>query len=133
LAQTEKLHKKTAPNVNNDLDQIALIVDSIQDIKGKKIIHLDLRKIEDRPTDHFIICEGDSSTQVRAIAENIKKRVKEELSIFPFKSEGILGAKWILVDYFDIVVHIFYRDTRTYYDIEDLWGDADLKEYEDVV
>ncbi len=111
---------------------LSTIIDSIQDIKGKNIVKLDLTGLEDRPADYFIICEGDSTTQVRAIAENVKKRLKEDLTTEPFKMEGLLGAKWILVDYFDTVVHVFYRETRPYYDLEDLWGDANFTSYEDV-
>ena len=93
---------------------IPTIIDSIQDIKGKNIVKLDLTKLEDRPTDYFIVCEGDSSTQVRAIAENIKKRLREELEIKPMRSEGVDGAKWVLVDYFDVIIHVFYPETVSY-------------------
>ncbi len=111
---------------------IPTIIDSIQDIKGKKIIKLDLTNLEDRPTDYFIICQGDSSTQVKSIAQNIQLRLKDELDIRPLRSEGIAGAKWILVDYFDVIVHVFYPETREFYDLEDLWGDAEKTTYEDI-
>jgi len=108
------------------------IVDSIQDIKGKKIITLDLRKIEEAPTDYFIICEGESTTQIKAISDSIHKKVFEELGIKSNHREGINESKWILVDYFDTIVHVFYPETRKYYDLEDLWSDAEVKHYEDV-
>lgn len=111
---------------------IPTIIDSIQDIKGKNIVKLDLRKLEDRPTDYFIVCEADSSTQVKAIANNIKVRLKDEIGEAPIRSEGIEGAKWILVDYFDVIIHVFYRETREYYDLEDLWGDAEFTNYENL-
>ncbi len=113
-------------------DFIPTIIDSIQDIKGKNIVKLDLRKLDDRPTDYFIVCEADSSTQVKAIANNIKVRLKDEIGEAPIRSEGIEGAKWILVDYFDVIIHVFYRETREYYDLEDLWGDAEFTNYENI-
>lgn len=107
-----------------------LIIDSIQDIKGKKIVKLDLRHLADAPTDYFIICEGDSNTQVRAISDNIQKRIKAETKLLPNHTEGEKGALWICMDYFDTVIHIFYRETRSFYELEDLWSDAKFSEYE---
>lgn len=107
-----------------------LIVDSLQDIKGKQIVKLDLRRLHDAPTDFFIICEGDSTTQVRALAAHVEKRLKENLGIFPNHVEGEKNATWVCLDYFNTVVHVFYRETRKFYELEDLWGDARLTEYE---
>ncbi len=109
-----------------------VIIDSIQDIKGKNILKLDLRHIDDAPTDFFIICEGDSVTQVNAIAGNISRRVKDECGIRHSRLEGMANAKWVLVDYFDIVVHVFYPETRKYYELEDLWLDAKSTEYQNL-
>lgn len=109
-----------------------LIVDSIQDIKGKKIVKLDLRKLDDSPTDFFIICEGDSTTQVKAISDNVYKRVKLEGNSLPVHFEGQQNSQWILLDYFTTVVHVFYKDTRAFYELEDLWGDGISSEYEDL-
>ena len=108
-----------------------IIVDSIQDIKGKNILLLDLRNIEEAPTDYFIICEGDSTVQIKAISDKIHKRVSDELRLKPNHREGLREAKWILVDYFDTIVHIFYPETRKYYNLEDLWGDAITKSFKD--
>ncbi len=109
-----------------------LIIDAIQDIKGKKIVKLDLRHIEDAPTDFFIICQGDSTTQIKALANNIDKRVKEEMMTKASHIEGLMGAKWILVDFFTTVVHVFYQETRDFYDLEDLWSDAHAIYYDDI-
>lgn len=109
-----------------------LIIDSIQDIKGKNLVKLDLRKLDGAPADIFIICEGDSSTQIKAIAENIHKRVREELAMMPSSREGMANANWILVDYFDIIVHVFYPETRKFYELEELWGDAEFTEYQNL-
>jgi len=109
-----------------------LIIDAIQDIKGKNIVQLDLRSLDDAPADFFIICEGDSSTQVKAISENIGRKIKEKTGLHPNHTEGMEGAKWILVDYFDTVVHVFYPETRAFYEIEELWGDAQITQYENI-
>lgn len=109
-----------------------VIIDSIQDIKGKNITKIDLRAIDDSPTDFFVICDGESSTQIRAIATNIQKRVKTELKTSPSRKEGETDARWQLLDYFDIVVHIFYPETRAYYDLEDLWSDGAFTTYENI-
>jgi len=109
-----------------------LIIDSIQDIKGKNILKLDMRELYDAPTDFFIICEGDSNIQVRAIAENIRKRLKEEGGQSPFHVEGARNARWICMDYFNTVVHVFYKETRAFYELEDLWSDAKFTEYDNL-
>ena len=109
-----------------------LIIDSIQDIKGKKIVKVDLRDLDETPTDFFIICEGDSNTQVKAIAENIRKRIKEEFGIIPAHVEGLQAAMWVLVDYFNIVIHIFHPEKRAFYDLENLWSDARFTEYDSI-
>jgi ribosome-associated protein len=109
-----------------------LIVDAIQDIKGKKIVKLDLRHIHDAPADFFIICQGDSTTQIKAIATNIDKRMRDELQSKASHIEGLVGAKWILVDFFHTVVHVFYHETRDFYNLEDLWSDAHATFYEDL-
>ena len=109
-----------------------LIVDAIRDIKGKNIIKLDLTKIEDAPADYFIVCEGESTVQVSSIAQNIKKRVKEEAGNNRGNIEGLSDSTWVLIDYFDTVVHVFHPETRRFYDIEDLWSDAHFVEYQDI-
>ncbi len=107
-----------------------LILDSIQDIKGKKIVKLDLRKLDDTPTDFFIICEGESNTQVKSIAQNVRKRVKEETGMLPAHMEGLDAGVWVLVDFFNVVVHVFHPEKRAFYDLENLWSDAAFTEYD---
>lgn len=109
-----------------------LIIDAIQDIKGKNIIKLDLSELHDAPTNTFVICEGESTTQVKAISENIKLRLKKELGEFPVNSEGQESSTWICIDYFTTVVHVFYPDTRKFYELEELWSDARFTEYQDL-
>jgi ribosome-associated protein len=108
------------------------IVEGIRDLKGKKIVQLDLRNLDDAPADFFIICEGDSNTHVRAISDSIYKKVQEELFTMPSHMEGSSNARWVLLDYFDTIVHVFYPETREFYDIEHLWSDAAVTEFEEV-
>ena len=109
-----------------------LIIDCITDIKGKKIVLLNLKALDDAPADYFIVCEGDSTTQVRAIAGNIERRLRDEVKLRPGHVEGTQHAKWVCMDYFDTVVHIFYPETRRFYDLEQLWSDAERIEYQDI-
>ena len=118
-----KIHSAT-----DDLND--LVIDCITDIKGKHIVKLDLRALNDAPTEYFLICEGESSTQIRSIAENIHARVKEETGLRPAHLEGLHNAKWVCLDYFSTVVHIFHWETREFYGLEDLWSDAKITEYE---
>lgn len=122
--------KKEAPVDISALNE--LIIDSIQDIKGKNIIKLDLRNLDEAPSDFFIICEGDSSTQISAIAGNIHKRTKEEMGQRPTHREGLNSSTWVLVDYFNTIVHIFHSEAREFYSIEELWGDAEFTEYQNL-
>ena len=117
----KNLQEKTAQQEKHlSTTQITeLIVDSIQDIKGKNIVSLDIRELDDAPTDYFIICEGDSSTQISAIANNSVKRLKEEAGLRPSHVEGKQSGTWVLVDYFDVIVHVFYPETRRFYEIEE--------------
>lgn len=119
----QQIHRST-----DDLND--LIIDSITDIKGKHIVKLDLRELDDAPADFFIICEGESNTQIRSIADNVHVRVKAEDGVFPAKGpEGLQNARWVCLDYITTVVHIFHRETREFYALEDLWSDAKIVEY----
>jgi ribosome-associated protein len=109
-----------------------IIVDSIRDIKGKNIIKMDLRHIPGSAADFFIICEGDSSVQVSSIAGNVYKRMKNEMSSLPISYEGKNNSTWVLVDYFTTVVHVFYKDTRKFYNLESLWNDAKVETYSEI-
>jgi len=125
------LNKKSAVSVKGlSPDSINdLIIESISDIKGQNIIKIDLRTLDDAPTDYFIICEGSSNIQVSAIADRIQERTKKEAAVIPGHVEGNKNNTWILLDYFDTVVHVFYQETRSFYDLEDLWSDGAVTEY----
>lgn len=103
---------------------IASILAGIEDVKGQNINILDLREIENMVCDYFVICEGTSNTQVNAIVNAVQKKVSKELKDKPWHVEGQDNAEWILIDYVNVVVHVFQKHIREYYDIESLWGDA---------
>lgn len=107
------------------------IVEAIQDTKGEDIKIFDLSKIENSVAETFIICSGNSNTQVNAIAGNIEKKVRNEVKERPWHVEGTDNAMWILMDYVSVVVHVFQRQIRDYYEIEELWGDAKITTIED--
>ena len=107
---------------------IAVILNGIEDVKGQDINILDLREIENTVCDYFIICEGTSNTQVNAIVNSIQKKVSKETKDKPWHIEGSDNAEWILMDYVNVVVHVFQKHIREYYDIESLWGDAKTTE-----
>lgn len=110
-----------------NIDQlITVIIKGIEEIKGDDIQLFDLREIENTVTDYFIICTGNSNTQVSAISGSIQKMVSKELKDKPWHIEGEANAEWILMDYVNVVVHVFQKQTREFYDIESLWGDAKI-------
>ena len=110
-----------------------LIIDAVQDIKAKSVVKLDLRQLEDAPADFFIVCTGESNVQVRSIANHVHTRLKKELGTLPKNLEGTTESRWVLVDYFWTVVHVFHPESREFYELEELWSDAIVTEYEDVV
>ena len=105
---------------------LANIIKGIEDVKGNDIDILDLRDIETAVCDYFIICNGSSNTQVNAIVNSIQKLVSKELKDKPWHVEGTDNAEWVLMDYVSIVVHVFQKQIREYYNIEGLWGDAKI-------
>ena len=110
---------------NKGTDQlITQIISGIGEVKGQDIEILDLREIENTVCDYFIICNGTSNTQVNAIVNSIQKTVSKSLQEKPWHVEGSNNAEWVLLDYVHIVVHVFQKHIREFYDIEGLWGDA---------
>ena len=103
---------------------ITQILKGIDEVKGQDVEILDLRDLENTVCDYFIICNGTSNTQVNAIVNSIQKTVSKALKDKPWHVEGSDNAEWILIDYVHVVVHVFQKHIREYYDIEGLWGDA---------
>ena len=106
-----------------------LAIFGIQEKKGNDIVRLDLRNIFSSVSDYFVICHADSTTQVKAIANSVEDEIFKATQQEPWSKEGLEYGEWILLDYIDVVVHIFRTDKREFYGVEDLWGDAEIKFY----
>ncbi|HTA28244.1 MAG TPA: ribosome silencing factor [Bacteroidia bacterium] len=104
------------------------VIRGMADKNGKNIVCLNMEKVENNICDFFVICEGASSVQVNAIAEAVEEAVYKLTGKYAYHSEGQHNAEWILQDYIDVVVHIFQPDVRSFYNLEGLWGDAELEE-----
>lgn len=105
------------------------IIHGIQEKKGKGIISLNMTNLDNSVSNYFVICHGNTKIQVEAIAGAVEEIVKKKLGDKPWHKEGFENAEWILLDYVDVVVHIFQESTRTFYNLEKLWADAEIKEY----
>ena len=103
---------------------ISNIVYGIENVKGSDVSILDLRDIENTVCSYFVVCTGSSNTHVSAIVSAIKKTVSKELKEKPYHTEGNENSEWVLIDYINVVVHVFQKQIREYYNIEELWGDA---------
>ncbi len=108
-----------------------IIIHGIQEKKGKNIVLMDMRKLPNAVTEIMIIATGDSNSQVSAIADSVEKEVKKALDEYPWHTEGYENAIWILLDYVNVVLHVFQPEARDYYQLEKLWADAELKWYND--
>ena len=117
--------KKTVGRKSDVL--VKIIIDSIKQHKGKEVVSLDLRKIETAVCDFFIICHGTSNTHIASITENLRKDISKQMREKPWHTEGETNKEWILMDYFNVVVHIFNKEKRNFYKLENLWADANIK------
>ena len=115
-----------------DVSDILLetIIEGIREVKGIDTSILDLKKIETAVCKYFVICSGTSNTHVSSIADSVKKNVSKEVQEKPWHIEGLNTSEWVLIDYSDIVVHVFQEETREFYRLEDLWGDAEIRTIE---
>jgi ribosome-associated protein len=114
---------------NNGVELNNLIVEGIRQRKGKNIVCLDFTGIHNAFCKFFIICHGTSRTQVEAIADSVDEKVKRTLGVDPWHTEGYENAEWILLDYIDVVVHVFQEKTRKFYRLEELWADAQVTQF----
>lgn len=121
--------KKPATRLTRNSKLFKTILKAIKDKKGEEIVSLDLRKIDEAVADFFILCEAKSHIQIKAIADNIQEMVREECDEKPYHAEN--GDQWTLVDYVNVVVHIFQHEQRNFYDLESLWEDAERMEHKD--
>ena len=107
---------------------VKTITEGIQEKKGKNIVVADLTEIEDTICKYFVICEGNTPTQLAAITESVYDYVRKETGEKPFGVDGLRNSQWVALDYSDVLVHIFLPETREFYNLENLWADAKLTE-----
>ena len=115
-----KKNKSTA----TDETLVNTVVEAMQDIKGHNIVKIDLRDVKSSMCDYFVICDAESNTQVNALADNIEKLTYTNLQHPPHHVEGRENAEWVLLDYFSVIVHVFQKEQRAFYKLEDLWSDG---------
>ena len=104
------------------------IIEGMQNNKAQDITILDLRELDSAVCEFFVVCSGESSTQVDGIANSVQRNTRKELKEKPWRTEGKSNSEWILLDYVNVVVHVFYRERREFYNLEDLWADAKMIE-----
>lgn len=104
---------------------VAIVVEAMDSVKGKEIVTLDLRETGTAVTDYFVICHANSKVQVEAIADKVINEVRDKVGVKPYHIEGKDNTEWILIDFVDVVVHVFLQSARSYYQIEALWADAE--------
>jgi len=121
--------KKSLTRLTRNSKLFKTIIHAILEKKGEQIVSLDLKKIPEAVADYFIICQASNPNQLRAIADNIEKEVKDACDDTPFKHEGKQGEQWILIDYVNIVIHIMLPEPRKFYQLEELWSDAPSMEH----
>lgn len=112
--------------INNE-QIVSNIVEGIQERKGKEIVVVNMTKLKESPCNYFVICEGDSNVHVNSVALSVKDYVNDKIHVKPYAADGFDNAEWIALDYGQIIVHVFQRRFREFYDIEHLWADADIK------
>ncbi len=120
--------KNTKKNQATSSDLIRHAVKGIEEKKGSDIVCINLKKIPNSACDYFLICEGNSRTQVQAIAGSVEEFVEKNAGSRPWHVEGLQNAEWVLMDYVNVAVHIFQPEARSHYNLENLWADADIRE-----
>lgn len=116
--------KKNSKIVVGDDELLLSIIEGLEEVKGNDIAVLDLRNLDSAMANYFVICSGTSTTQVEALARKVEEFTKKNLNERPRNVEGVRNAQWVLMDYFTIVVHVFYEPIRSHYNLEELWSDA---------
>ncbi len=122
------MSKKKNSELSNKLAEVVVL--GMQEKKGNEIVKLDMREVNATISDYFVICHADSNVQVNAIAQSVEEEVYKAFGQDPWRKEGQGNGEWILLDFVDVVVHIFKTETRSRYRIEDLWGDAKAEAYQ---
>ncbi len=119
------------PQKNSFTPLVALINEALLEKKAEKLRVLDVRKLTTL-TDYFIVCQGGSDTHIKALANNVTEKIKEKTGEHVWRKEGLESRKWVVLDYVDVVVHIFNEETRNFYALEKMWNDAEITHIEDL-
>lgn len=122
----------TLESISKDNELISPIIEGLQNIKAKNISLLNLRNLSHRCTDYFVICQGESNTQVSSLCTSVEKETDETLGERAIRKEGQRKGDWVLLDYGSVIVHIFLKEMRDHYDIESLWADAERLDLENL-
>ena len=132
MAETLKHLKKKptvrTPSGTSSSELVEHAIKGIEEKKGNDTVCINLKKIANSSCDYFVICDANSNTQVQAIAASVEEYVKKETGCRPWHVEGLQNAEWVLIDYVDVVVHIFQPHIRKHFGLEDMWADAEFKE-----
>lgn len=115
-----------SPKISS-LELAEAAIKGIQEVKGHDVMSFDLRNLSNSVCDFFVVCHGTSDTQVKAIALSVQKIIYQDLKDDPIHKEGMQEGDWILLDYFNVIIHIFKEETRSFYNLEGLWADAEIK------
>lgn len=121
----------THTSVSSPTDILPLVVEGIRDRKGRRITTIDLGEIETSVARRFVICEGTSSQHVAAVADSVRDYLLEHARIKPYNYDGYENSQWIVIDYGDTLVHVFQRQARELYDLEELWSDGVITDIPD--
>ena len=125
LNQRNTINMRIRHQSENPEQLVATIVEAMDSLKGKEIVTLDLRETGTAVTDYFVICHANSKTQVDAIADKVIDEALEKNGVKPYHTEGRDNTEWILIDFVDVVVHVFLQSARKFYQLEELWADAE--------
>jgi len=123
--------RSSVGRLNRNSKIFKIIIQAVQEKKAHNIISLDLRKIPEAVADFFIVCEGGSTTQVKAIADCVEEEVRKNCDELPYKHEGRTSMQWVLIDFVNVVVHVMLPESRRFYKLEDMWSDAPQEKHED--
>lgn len=124
--------KNTSSEEPKSEQLVNVIVEGIKEKKGYEIVTLNMTKLDNSVCDYFVICHGVSDTQADSIAESVEENVRNKLNVKPSFIEGKDNAQWILLDYFDVVVHVFLESKRSFYQLEEVWADAERSVIDDL-
>ena len=122
--------QKTQQEVSSEVLS-SWVVDGMLEKKAADVVVMDLRNVKHAIADYFVICSGNSDTQIDAISDSVEEEIHRKSKQNPWKKEGRENKEWVLLDYVDVVAHIFNKEKRAFYGLEELWGDAQIQRIEE--